>query len=99
MSNKLFKLADLFEKKVKKYAQDAQHLQADKPVLRKADAVKAALKSPGKEAVDILEVDEAKSLVKVRFKPGKGSDAAFKAVQDAVKAALPTGSWMVEEKA
>ena len=93
MSNKLFKLADLFEKKVRKFAQDAQNepqkLEPNKPVYNKEKAILEALKPQSKQAILDLKVEDRGSLVKVKFHSGKCDDACWNDILKAVQKVAP----------
>lgn len=82
---KLFAIASKQQKIIEKLAQvapPAQDFSTAAPNTREAQTILAALPPAVRPAVAILEVHG--NDVKVRFQPGKSSDAAFQAIQQTV---------------
>jgi hypothetical protein len=75
----------------------AANLTPNKPKMREAQLVLDAL--PAQVRPTIYALDVANNQVRVKFHPGKGSDAAFSAITQAVNRVLPPGSYKVVEVA
>jgi hypothetical protein len=75
----------------------AARLEPNKPKVREAQLVLDAL--PPQVRPTIFALDVANNQVRVKFNPGKGSDAAFNAITQAVNRVLPPGSYKVVEVA
>lgn len=90
----LEKLLSIATKQQKAIEKLAQVIPASMPTLnqhtpREAQAILSSLSPAVRGTVAILEVHG--TVVKVRFQPGKGSDAAFQAIQNTVNALASTG--------
>jgi hypothetical protein len=95
MSNKLFKLADLFEKKVRKFAQDAQNAPQKMDPAKSTkgsgavDVIREALKGMPKlqaaiqDRDDALKVVDARDELEVKFKTAP-TQATYDAMQKLV---------------
>lgn len=84
---KLLKIAENQQKIITKLAQSVAPIH---PNTREAETILEALPTPVRAAVAILEVHQSNDPsfdgeVQVKFVPGKGSDAVFKAIQKTVE--------------